>query len=433
MITPAARMKTAVIAPRIARIRTNSVLASWKASRLRPFSSSSVNTGKKAALRAASANSERTRLGTWKAIVNAEKAPDVPKYADATISRTSPAMRESPVAAEKIAVLRAMPRPGRPVGGGCSGSSPKGPGAVGSTLTGALSYGPPRPTPEAFARHGQHRLPEEAHPPRPARAAREPPLHVDDQDVLPPPGGRRRRRRRREGRHRSPRADLADRQGRQDGRAAPQQRRAQEEPRGAGAPRRRERLALPRSPAVVPRRGLRRRRDPLDRAQGVGVLVELGPAARAHLELGQGLERRAQRGDVRPARIGDEAVRRPRRHAQRALDLRGRLAGVEAADDVVGLAHALGHPEQEAGQALALRAQLHVRARGALHVAGDEQVGERPDLALGGVRGALVNVLGRDLRVGADLERQRLQLAQEPLLTLADMGDQRLRSRGVEL
>src|SRR3954452_6889545 len=399
--TPAARMKTAVMAPRIARIRTNSVLASWKASRLRPFSSSSVNTGTKAALRAASANSERTRLGTWKAIVNAEKAPDVPKYDDATISRTSPAMRESPVAAEKIAVLRAMPRPGRTgggeVGGGCSGSSPEGPGAVGSTLTGALSYGPPRPTPEAFARHGQHRLPEEAHPPRPARAAREPPLHVDDQDVLPPLGGRRRRRRRHEGRHRSPRADLADRQGRQDGRPAPQQRRAQEEPRGAGAPRRRERLALPRSPAGVPRRGLRRRRDPLDRAQGVGVLVEFGPAAGAHLELGQGLERRTQRGDVRAARIGDEAVRRARRHAQRALDLRGRLAGVEPADHVVGLPHALRHPEQEAGHALALRAQLHLCPRGALHVAGDEQVGERPDLALGGVRGALVNVLGRDL------------------------------------
>src|SRR4051794_33942929 len=151
MITPAARMKTAVIAPRIARIRTNSVLASWKASRLRPFSSSSVNTGTKAALSAASANSERTRFGTWKAIVNAENAPDVPKYDDATISRTSPAMRDRPVAAEKIAVLRAMPRVGgggvREVGGGCSGSSPEGPGAVGSTLTGALSYGPPRAHP----------------------------------------------------------------------------------------------------------------------------------------------------------------------------------------------------------------------------------------------------------------------------------------------
>src|SRR3954451_21527298 len=201
-------MNSAVIAPRIARISTNSVLASRNASRLRFCSSSSVKTGTNAALSAASANSERTRLGTWKAIVKAENAPEVPKYDDATISRTSPAMRESPVAAEKIAVLRAMPRPGRPVGGevggGCSGSSPEGPGAVGSTLTGALSYGPPRATPEAFARHGQHRLPEEAHPPRRARAFGEPPLHVDDQDVFPPPAGRGRRKRRHEGRRRSP-------------------------------------------------------------------------------------------------------------------------------------------------------------------------------------------------------------------------------------
>src|SRR3954447_10742995 len=235
--TPAARMKNAVIAPRIPRINTKSVLASWNASRLRSFSSSSVNTGTNAALSAASANSDRTRFGTWKAIVNAENAPEVPKYDDATISRTSPAMRDRPVAAEKIAVLRAMPRPaGREVGGGCSGSSPEGPGAVGSTLAGALSYGPPRATPGAFARHGQHRLPEEADPPRPARAAGEPPLHVDDQDVLPPPGGRGRRRRRHQGRRRSPRPHRADRQGGQDGRPASQQRRAQEEPRGAGAP-----------------------------------------------------------------------------------------------------------------------------------------------------------------------------------------------------
>src|SRR3954451_23682642 len=242
-------MNSAVIAPRIARISTNRVLASRNASRLRSFSSSSVKTGTKAALSAASANSERIRLGTWNAIVNALNAPDVPKNDDATISRTSPAMRESPVAAEKIAVLRAMPRPGRTgggeVGGGCSGSSPEGPGAVGSTLTGALSYGPPRATPEAFARHGQHRLPEEADPARPTRAPGEPPLHVDGQDVLPPPAGRGRRRRRRDGRRRLPRAHLADRQGGQDGGAAPQQRRAQEEPRGAGAPRRRERVAAP--------------------------------------------------------------------------------------------------------------------------------------------------------------------------------------------
>jgi hypothetical protein len=38
-----------------------------------------VKTGTNAAWIAASANSERTRLGTWKAIVNADIAPLIPK------------------------------------------------------------------------------------------------------------------------------------------------------------------------------------------------------------------------------------------------------------------------------------------------------------------------------------------------------------------
>ena len=61
------------------RIRKNSVEASLNASLRFPCSSSSVKTGTKAALRAASANSERRTFGTWKAIVNALKAPDVAK------------------------------------------------------------------------------------------------------------------------------------------------------------------------------------------------------------------------------------------------------------------------------------------------------------------------------------------------------------------
>jgi hypothetical protein len=63
--------------------------------------------------------------------VNALKAPLVAKNEDATISRTSPAMRDSPVAMEKIAVLRAMRRP---AADGCSA----GRGARESAATGAL-------------------------------------------------------------------------------------------------------------------------------------------------------------------------------------------------------------------------------------------------------------------------------------------------------
>ena len=79
MITPAKAMNSTVMALSTVRIRKNSVEASLKASLRRPCSSSSVKTGTKAALRAASANSERTTLGSWKAIVNALKAPEVAK------------------------------------------------------------------------------------------------------------------------------------------------------------------------------------------------------------------------------------------------------------------------------------------------------------------------------------------------------------------
>ena len=77
--TGARRMNRAVIAPRIKATRKISVEASRNASRLFPFSSCSVKTGTNAAWIAASANRLRTRLGTWKAIVNADIGPLTPK------------------------------------------------------------------------------------------------------------------------------------------------------------------------------------------------------------------------------------------------------------------------------------------------------------------------------------------------------------------
>ena len=49
--------------------------------------------------------------------------PLVPKYLAKTISRNRPAIRETPVPSEKIAVLRATRPP--PDGGEVGGSSPK--------------------------------------------------------------------------------------------------------------------------------------------------------------------------------------------------------------------------------------------------------------------------------------------------------------------
>ncbi len=76
---PAKITNSAVIAPRTSRIRKKSVDATRNASLRSPFSSSSVKTGTNAPCRAESATRARIRLGTWKAIVNADIAPLTPK------------------------------------------------------------------------------------------------------------------------------------------------------------------------------------------------------------------------------------------------------------------------------------------------------------------------------------------------------------------
>ena len=66
------------MAPRTSAIRKSRLDATRNASRRSPFSSSSVNTGTKAPWSAESANRARIRLGTWKAMVKADIAPDTP-------------------------------------------------------------------------------------------------------------------------------------------------------------------------------------------------------------------------------------------------------------------------------------------------------------------------------------------------------------------
>ena len=87
----------------------------------------------------------------------------------------------------------------------------------------------------------------------------------------------------------------------------------------------------------------------------------------------------------------------------------------------------------QARQPLALLAQLQQQPKGCLLVAGDERVGERPDLALGRAGAALVDLVHADAGARAVLERELLELAQQALLALADLGDQRLRRLLVEL
>ena len=63
----------------------------------------------------------------------------------------------------------------------------------------------------------------------------------------------------------------------------------------------------------------------------------------------------------------------------------------------------------------------------------DEQVGQRPDLALGRVRARALDLVDPELRARAELERELLELAQQALLAVADVRDERLRRGAVEL
>ena len=76
---PARTTNSAVTAPSTSVIRKNRLEATRNASLRSPFSSSSVKTGTNAPWSAESANSARTRFGTWKAIVKADIAPETPK------------------------------------------------------------------------------------------------------------------------------------------------------------------------------------------------------------------------------------------------------------------------------------------------------------------------------------------------------------------
>jgi hypothetical protein len=123
MITPAARIPTAVRAPSAIRMIQNSVEARRNASRFLPCWSRSVNTGTNAAESAACANRLLIRFGIWEAIVNAEAGPPVPNRLAATTSRARPAIREKPVATAKIAVLTPSRRRGSVAAASAVGAS----------------------------------------------------------------------------------------------------------------------------------------------------------------------------------------------------------------------------------------------------------------------------------------------------------------------
>src|SRR5580692_3712667 len=91
-----------------------------------------------------------------------------------------------------MAVFRAIPPPAPPPpgGAGTTGSSPKASALADKVAIVRRSAARQGRSLRRFAApsYGKHPLTEEANPPVRARAFGEPPLHVDDQDVLPQSG-----------------------------------------------------------------------------------------------------------------------------------------------------------------------------------------------------------------------------------------------------
>ena len=111
----------------------------------------------------------------------------------------------------------------------------------------------------------------------------------------------------------------------------------------------------------------------------------------------------------------------------------GAWPGVERLGDRDRVPQAADHVVDQAGDPLTLLAQLEQQLDRGLLVAGDERVGERPDLLLGRGGAGLDDLLGADRGARAVLERELLELAQQPLLAVADLRDERLRALAVQV
>ncbi len=152
--------------------------------------------------------------------------------------------------------------------------------------------------------------------------------------------------------------------------------------------------------------------------------------------------RRRRSGSLR-ATSATKPLGRARRHAQPALDLRRRLARAQAQRDRERVAQPLSHQVGQPRQPLALLAQAQVgeRRRARRRRRRARRPARRPATRPNGPREArcprratcVLAAVTLRLAIGqADAQRELLELAQQPLLALADLRDERLRRGAVE-
>src|SRR5580704_17094222 len=268
-------------------------------------------------------------------------------------SRASPAIREKPVAIEKIAVLRAtgpeggLARPGSATGVEAAKAAIVRRRAV---LTARLPWptSPPRRSASSAPSASVSRIVATPRRSRPTSAGWK----------RPSPTAKPRRSR--------PSTARWSRRSTRRSRPA----RCTATPVLARSPAPRASFARPaqssqRTPAAAAGRLPALRGDRADRPQRERVGVERRAAAGVELEIGQRRDRRPQRRDIGALHIRDERGRGLRRHPQLAAQAARRGPLLEPAGHRERLAQASGDPVGERFHTFSLRAQLEEDARGA--------------------------------------------------------------------
>ena len=175
--------------------------------------------------------------------------------------------------------------------------------------------------------HGQHPLPEEAHPAHRARAPGEPPLHVGDQDALPQPGVGRQTAAMTQA-PTPPTASWSARSTRPSSAARCTATTARTRSPRAARYARSAAASCAAQPAIAP---IARSASVSSSSAAIALRVrgDHRSAARVELQVGERSERRAQAIGVAARDVGDEALGGARRHAQPALDGRLGLARLQ--------------------------------------------------------------------------------------------------------
>ena len=157
-------------------------------------------------------------------------------------------------------------------------------------------------------------------------------------------------------------------------------------------------------------------------------------AAALELEVGQRLERAAQRLDVALPTRPRSAGRRRRAGIRRLFLICAAGSPASSGSAIASTSRSRRTmPKSRPGSRSPCCAQLESARVAACSSPATSASASVHDLALGRAGAGLLDLLGAEPRAGAVLQRELLELAQQPLLAVADVGDERPGAGLVEL